>query len=236
MNVSDLDHEGPFRKIVEQGVQFVEEQRQVVFEAGRGDAVADIAINRALPGIYVETVLETSPEAADRGRIERKLAPRQQAYLLNPFPRPLGFRVEAAQGFDFFVEQVDADRFRAAHGKQIDHGTAYGELGVVEHGIDRGITRGNQLSAELLDRQPLADSQIQAVGGHMISRRQTQQQPGHGKHQDALLQQGKPVQGRQALGNDVLVRREVIVGQGFPVRQAEYGQIFMPAQVIAQLP
>ena len=51
-----------------------------------------------------------------------------------------------------------------------------------------------------------------------------------------MLQQGQPVQGRQALGNDVLVRRKVLVGQGFPVREAEYGQILMPRQVIAQLP
>ena len=42
-------------------MQLVEEQRQVVFEAGGGDAVADIAVNRALPRIYVETVAETGP-------------------------------------------------------------------------------------------------------------------------------------------------------------------------------
>ena len=44
-------------------------------------------------------------------------------------------------------------------------------------------------------------------------------QGGRRHHQDPLAALGQPVEGRQPLGDDVLMGREDIVGQGLPVRK-----------------
>src|SRR5690606_10400961 len=43
-------------------------------------------------------------------------------------------------------------------------------------------------------------------------------------HQDAAIQQWQLVKGLEAIGNNVLVGREIVVGQGFPVGQLQQGQ------------
>ena len=40
-----------------------------------------------------------------------------------------------------------------------------------------------------------------------------------------MIQLGQPVQAGDALGNDVLMRRKQVVGQGFPVREMQDGQL-----------
>ncbi len=48
---------------------------------------------------------------------------------------------------------------------------------------------------------------------------------GNGHHQDAVAQLGQPVQAGDALGDDVLVGREQVVGQGLPVGKRQHWQL-----------
>ncbi|MNI23582.1 hypothetical protein D3C73_771760 [compost metagenome] len=93
------------------------------------------------------------------------------------------------------------------------------------NGIDIAVTGGFKPGAHLLDVELLADIQHQAAAEQELGRRQAVQGGGDRHHQHAVRQLGQPVQAGDALGNDVLVRREQVVGQGFPVGKVQYGQI-----------
>ena len=133
------EHLGVVGQVVEQAGGVFEEQRQVVLDAGRGDAAGHVLEDRAAAEIHIEAFAKACAEVGDGLFIQRELAGRQQADRLDLVDRALGFRVEGAQGFDFVVEQVDAIRQLAAHREQVDQGAAYGELTVFIHGVDAAI-------------------------------------------------------------------------------------------------
>ncbi len=60
------DHRGARRQVVEQRGGLVEEQRQVVLDAGRGETLADVAIERHARQVALEARAEASPEVLDR--------------------------------------------------------------------------------------------------------------------------------------------------------------------------
>ncbi|MCY1176527.1 hypothetical protein D9M73_168020 [compost metagenome] len=93
------------------------------------------------------------------------------------------------------------------------------------HRIDVAIARGFEPGAHLLDIELLADIQHQAAAEQEFGRREAMQGGRDRHHQHAMAQFRQPVQAGDALGNDVLVRREQVVGQGFPVGKVQYGQI-----------
>jgi hypothetical protein len=75
-------------KVVEDGGGVVEEQRQVVLDAGGGHAVADVLVDAALGGVAFEQLAPAAAEAwPARIVVHRELAARQQAHL--------GHRVQA---------------------------------------------------------------------------------------------------------------------------------------------
>ena len=60
------DHCGARRQVVEQRGGTVEEQRQVVLDASRGETLADVAIERHARQVALEARAETAPEVLDR--------------------------------------------------------------------------------------------------------------------------------------------------------------------------
>ncbi|MNN37913.1 hypothetical protein D3C81_1518820 [compost metagenome] len=77
----------------------------------------------------------------------------------------------------------------------------------------------------MLDVELLADIQHQAAAEQEFGRCEAMQGGGDRHHQHAMAQFRQPIQTGDALGNDVLVRREQIVGQGFPVGEMQHRQI-----------
>ena len=212
-------------QVIEQRRGFVEEQRQVVLDTGRGDPAAQVLKDRAAPEVDIEALAEPRLEARDRILLQRKLSRRQQTNGVHLVDGALVFRIEGAQGLDFVVEQVDAIGQFAAHREQVDQRAAHGEFAVLVHRVDVAIAAGLEPGAHLLDVEFLADVQHQAAAEQESRRRQAMQGRGDRHHQHAMTQLRQPVQGGDALGNDVLVRREQVVGQGFPVREMQHGQI-----------
>jgi len=213
------------RQVIEQRRSLIEEQRQVVLDTGGRDAAAQVLEDRAAPEVDIEALAESRLEAGDRIFLQRKLSRRQQLDRFDLVDGALVFRVEGAQGFDFVVEQVDAIGQFAAHREQVDQRSAYGELAVLVNRIDVAIAAGFQARAHLFDIELLPDIQHQAAAEQKFGRRQAMQGGGDRHHQHAVRQFRQPIKTGDALGNDVLVRREQIVRQGFPVGEMQHGQI-----------
>jgi hypothetical protein len=95
---------GVFREVVEQGGRLIEEQRQVVLDAGRGQSLADIAIDYALLRITLKLIAIGLTELLDRLLGERELACRQQADLLDLLLRALAVHIEGADALHLIVE------------------------------------------------------------------------------------------------------------------------------------
>ena len=193
-------------QVVEQRGRLLKEQRQVVFGTGRRVALADLAVDVAVLRITLEAGAEALPEQAYRGLVQGELARRQQTDFVAAVERALRLGIEGADGLDFVVEQVDAERLAAAHREQVEQGTAYRELAVFHDLGDAAVAGGIEPCAHGVEVEPVAAFQQQAVALDEITRRQALQQGGGGDDQQAPRERWQPVQRGQALGDDVLVR------------------------------
>ena len=216
---------GVVRQVIEQAGQLIKEQRQVVFDAGGHQAFAQILIQRAAAVVDLKALAKARAKTGQGRLVERKLLGWQQVNAVNLVDRALALGVEGAQGFDFLIEQVDAVRQAAAHWVQVEQGAAYGVVAVLIHGIYAAVAGGVQVQAHLVDIQSLADFHQQHRAAEEGAGRQAVQDGGHRYDENALFDAWQLEQGFQALGNDVLMRREAIVGQGFPVGEADDRQL-----------
>ncbi|MCY1416705.1 hypothetical protein D9M71_322210 [compost metagenome] len=214
-------HLGVLGQVIEQGRGFFEKQRQVVLNTGRRDAAAQVLEDRAAAKVHVKALAKARLELGHGFFLQGELARRQQAHRFNLVDRALGFRVEGAQGFDFIVEQVDPVRQFAAHREQVDQRAAHSELAVFVHRVDTTVATGFQARARLLHIELLADVQHQAAAQQKARRRQAMQGRGDRYHENPMVEFRQAVQACDALGDDVLVRREQVVGQGFPVGKVQ---------------
>ncbi len=219
------EHLGVLRQVVEEGRGFLEEQRQVVLDSRGCQTAGEVLVDRAAPVVDVEALAEAAAEAGDRFLVQGEFACRQQADRLDLVDGALGLRVEGAQGLDLVVEQVDTEGQLAAHREQVDQRAADGELAVLVDRVDAAVAGAFQAQAHPLDVEFLADVEDQAAAEQEAGRRQAVQGGGDRHHQHAVLELRQLVEGGDALGNDVLVRRKDVVGQGFPIGEMQYRQV-----------
>src|SRR5439155_15142967 len=121
-------YHGAGRQILGKRRGRVEKKRQIVFDAGRRDAVGDVLVQWRSRRIAFEHFAEPTAEARARRVVGRKLPRRQKAHLLNGIYGSLAVDVESSDRFDFLVEQIDPVRQRTAHRVQIDEAAAYAEF------------------------------------------------------------------------------------------------------------
>ena len=171
-------------QVVEQGRRFLEKQRQVILDAGRREAVADVFVQLGLGRVALEALAEILPEAGDAGFVEREFARGQQPHLVHRVDAALGVDVERAQRLDFVVEQVDAVGQGAAHGKQVDQAAADRKLARRKHLVHMGVAAQHHLRAEgrFVERVLLLEEK--RVGGQKSGRRQPIQRGGQRHHGD----------------------------------------------------
>src|SRR5205814_8236160 len=106
----------------------IEEQRLVELDPRRRQPLAHAAIDAGARRIPFEACAIAAAELPDRGRIERYFASGEQLHARQRIEGALGLRVEAPDGLDLVVEQVDAQRRGAAHGKDVEERPAHREL------------------------------------------------------------------------------------------------------------
>lgn len=224
-------------QVVQQAGGLLEEQRQIVLDAVGADALADVAIDGAALRIALEPGPPGLAETADGIAVEGELARRQQMDGLDLFDRTLAVRLEGADALDLVVEQVQPVGQFAAHGIDVQQRAAHRELAVLHDLGDTGVAGLLEACPHGLHVQPLADLHRQAAALDVAQRRDPLHQGGDRQDQYALMEIRQPVQGLDTLGDDVLVRREGVVGQGLPVGETEPFQVAAaePAELALQL-
>ncbi len=210
-------------EVIEQRGALLEEQRQEVLDAARRDAARDVLVVGAGAVVVVETLVPAAAEGRDRLLVERVLAPGQQAQALERRERALGLGIEAAQRLDLVVEQLDAHRRVVPHREQVHDRAAHRELAVLVDVVDGAVAGACQGVAQRDDAQALAGIERQRRGAHVGDRRGALHQRchRHDQHHRVALRQAR--QRQQAVRDQVLVRREAVVGQRFPVGQPQHG-------------
>ena len=211
--------QGIGREVIEQAGGGLKKQRQVILNACRSQAVADILVELAFRSVALETVTEILAEARNTGLVERKFTRRQQTDFLDGINAALGVDVKRADGLDLVVKQVDAIRQRAAHREQIQQAAAHAVFAGRHHLAHGAVTRQRHLSTQRVQIEFLALFQEKGIGTQIAGRCQAIQRSRHRHDGHIALSLRNLIQRCQSLGHQILVRRKVVVGQGFPVRQ-----------------
>ncbi len=228
LQVAVQHHGGLASKIVEHGGRFVEEQRQVVLDARRGHAVAHVLVDAALGGVALQHLAPAAAEFGARRIVHGELAPRQQAYLGHGVQAALAVGVEGADGVDLVVEQVHAVGHGRAHGKEVDQPAAHRVFAGAHHLRDVAVARQRELGLELGFVELLLDLEVKGVARQERRRCEAVQRRGGG-HQHhvrprcTILLADAPQRG-QPLADQILVRREGVVGQRLPVGEQRAAQ------------
>jgi hypothetical protein len=229
-------------EVVEQGrgtrfgtARRLEEQRQVVLDAGRRDARLQVLHQRAAPGVDVEALAQRVQRPLYMRIVQRDLAAGQQFDAVDPLQRTLRFRIEHADRVDLVVEQFQTERRVAAHRIHVEQAAADGEIARVLHLRHVAVAGGFQPALFRIEVQALAAAQVETIAQHMAQRGQPLHQGGDRHHHDAALQPRQSRQRGQALADDVGMRAEAIVGQGFPVGEAEDRQAVVAGGEQAQV-
>ncbi len=115
-------------QVVEQARRLVEEQWQVVLDAGRGQTFAHVAVERHACQVAFEARPEAASESTHRFRPKTELAGREQVDARQVLTGALCLGVEAAHALHPQVHQVDAQRNLAAHREHVEQRAADGEF------------------------------------------------------------------------------------------------------------
>jgi hypothetical protein len=224
-----LDDERCRRQVVEQVREFFEEQRQVVLDAPRWNPLAHVLVETAAPHVDIERVVPAVAKARYGGVVERMFAGRQQAHGRNAIDGALVVRVEGSQALDLVVEQIDPDRQAGPHREDVEQRAPHGVFAMADHRLHRLVAGAFETPTVLVQIELLAGGELERVGVDVTHRDHPLHQRLYRHDQDqcpgirpACAQR---VQGGDALGGDVLVRGEGVVGQRLPVRKLQYREL-----------
>ena len=218
------EQSGAVGQVVEEGGGLAEEEWQIVFDTRWGQAVADIAVDHTLLRIALETAAIGLAEVADRRLVQRKLPCREQTYLLHLLLGALALRVEDANALHLIVEEFNAKGLATAHGEEVEQATTYGELTVLHHLGDAAVACVLQTAAHRFQLDSVATIEGEAVGVDIAPWRDALHQGGDREDKYPLFQLRQALQCGEALGDDVLMGGEGVVGEGLPVRETEQWQ------------
>ena len=214
-------HQGVVRQILEQGGAALEEERQVVLDAGRAPPPADLAVRGAGVGIAFEARPPRAAETLDGSLRQGKLARREEAHPAEPARGSLGLRVEGPEAVHLVVQEIDAQRPGRSAGEEVDERSADRELPVIHDLAHAAVAEALQPAAHRREVEALALGEQEAAAMQELGRRHPSHQGARGHDQDAASPLRQAVQRGQAFGDEVLVGREHVVGQGLPVGKVQ---------------
>ncbi len=159
---------------------------------------------------------------------------RQQIDGVNRFQRALAVRIEQAQAVNFVIKEVDTIGLIAAHWEQIQQRAARGVLAVLHHLIDMAIASLLQLITQRIAREflPLLHHQRMSMQEAVRTDALHQRVDRHNQH--AARQIGQLIKGGKTGRDNVLMRREAVVRQRFPVGEIGDRQIGELANLLLQ--
>ena len=216
-NVAVHHHHGLLAQVIKHAGGVFKKQRQVVFDAGRCHAVAYVLVQTAAGRVAVQHFAPAAAKQNTRCIVHGKFTPRQQAHFGHRVQAALRIRVKGAYRVDFVIKQIDPVRHQRTHGKQIDEAAAHGVFTRTDDLVHVAVTGQGQLRFQSRFVQLLLDLEVKCVGRQ--KRRWCQAiQRGGGRHQNHIgVALGNAPQRGQSFADQVLVRRETVIRQGFPV-------------------
>ena len=207
-------------QVVEQRHRRLEEQRQVVLDAGRQLRVGDRPVHRATARLDGKVLAKAFAKRLDRRLVERKLARGQDFDLVGTPGRELRLRVERPQRFDLVVEQIDAHGCRAAGREHVEHGAAHRELAGLGDLLDAQVAVRAQPFRHLRRIEPVALREVQRARDDELRRRQALEQGAGLEDQGLGVAAREPIERHQPIGEQVLRRRDRLVRQRLVIGEA----------------
>ena len=167
--------------------------------------------------------------------VQRKLTRRQQPNFVDWINAALRIDIEGADRIDFIAKQIDAIRDGAAGRKQIDQATTNRIFAWRHHLRGVSVPRGNEIIAQAANVEARFHLQEKRSAGEILARTQSRHCGRHRYDADVELSLRKLIQGREPFRREIGVRRELIVGQRFPIGQTMHPQRRRePANFLAQ--
>ena len=228
---------GAIRKVVEQGLEPVVEQRDPVLHALPPGAVADGRIERIIAR-RAEQVQIAGAEPADGAGVQQGLGHGRQGDLGALAGRALGRRIEGADRFQFGAEHVEPYRLLEARRKDIDDPAAHGVFAALVDGRGAHVAVGGEIDLQRLDIELPPDDGLEPGGAGDLARRRALEGRGHGRddQQRPGLVGGAPGQSGQrghAFGRDARGRAQPVVGQAVPGRKLD--DLDVPGEEVERL-
>ena len=200
------------REVVEQSGGLLEEQRQVVFDARRPASLTDFPVDRAPRRITLEAPSPRTPKRGHRIRRGGELLGRKQIDAIDPSSGTLGVGVEAAKAFDFVIEQIDTQRCAGTHREQIEQRAAHRVLAVLHHLADACVSGPVEPLAQGVDVDAVSRLDPEPVTVDESARSNSPHRGGDHRDQYPRRERRQARRGFESFGDDVLVRREEVVG------------------------
>ena len=208
------------RQVVEKGCGVVVEKRQVVFEALRRLAVADLPVERAIDDFLAVMQTGVLPVAGAAGVGEVQLAARQDADALQSFQGALVGGSEGADAFHVVVHPFEADGVGGVHRIEINDVAARGIFALAADVVRAAlIARVIEALDEGIAREVIADGKVNAVFVEVGLRAETLTQGGGAGNDDAVRARRQLGQDTQAFGDKIGMRRVLVIRQRFPVAE-----------------
>ena len=205
-HVAMREDEGVRRQIIEKVCRLLEEQRQVVLDAGTGDAGGNVLVDAGTARVALEGFAERLAEAGAPGLVHGEFARRQQADFGDWVQTALGIHVESLDAFDFVAEKINAERECSPHREKVDQTAADGVFARRDHLRDVGVAGPRDLGAKLVRINVFAFLEGECIGCQIVRRRQPVQCGGGRHHNDVQGVLRDAPQGGQALRYQILVR------------------------------
>ena len=98
-----------------------------------------------------------------------------------------------------------------------------GHFAMLINRLDRAISVERECFGKGRRVKRVAYPKVERVPLDVVQRRCAQHRRRHRQDDDSALEFGKLVKGPQSLRHDILMRREMVVGQGLPVGQCQDG-------------
>ena len=209
------------RQVFGDGRRLLEEERQPGLDAGRGEPLASPRDRRGLPA--------GRPRSARASGCGMRPRPRAWSEIRAPAAggrcrdaRPSAGRPDrSADALDLVIEQVEPEGLGRARGEEVEDRSAHGEFPGTQDLRDMRIAGAGQARAQASQVDALAGPELEGMCVDESSRRQPVEQRRPGRDDQAALELRQRGERAQALRNDVRMRREGVVGQGFAVRKGQ---------------
>ena len=218
-DVADQRDNGILRQIVGERSRLVEEERQVVLDAARHHTVAHVLVKRRAQRIAFEHLAIPAAETRAAGFVDREFARGEEPHFGDGIERALRIGVEGLDALDVVAEQIESIRQRTAHREEIDEPAAHAEFARRDDLGHVLVTGESELRAQRIDVETRAVLQEERERSEIVGRCQAVERRRRRDHQHVAFAARHMVERREALRDEILVRREVVVGKGFPIRQ-----------------